>query len=532
MPLTKLRSLTFSCSAVTLKSPEAELAALAAISSLTALEISKCKLPDAAFGQLRGLRRLAKLRLTGLWSMGDAGLAELATLTSLQSLALAEAMHATAQGLQQLAQLTGLTSLAVGLTQDVGQGALARVVVALPLLQFLEVAGPSWGDLDCELLAEHAAAVAAAQGVPPRPASPNPQMLWDVAAMAGSAVPTTSAAAENAPAGSGGGGASRVGSSRQLLAGLLAHGGGSTSSRMSSRSSSSMNLQRSSFSSLRTASFGSFAVPGLSVALHTQHTSGGGSCCSGGGSRSMSASQRRACQQLLVLRLHGSRGLTARGLAALRQLPGLHTLLLDGCREVPAAEFISQGVLPPKLASLGLRGLPFGNLFAGCVTAPACGTHLTHLELSGLQGVHDGQLRRLLGFFPRVAHLSLAGCVDFGDAALIHLPMLGRLAHLNLGGTAVTGATFDHLCRLSELRVLELRGCCQLGDAGLEHLLRAPALEVLDVAECGGLSGGALVATLAALPRLVRLDVCGCKSVGAGLLAARPHYVTLQHSLQ
>eukprot|EP00775_Hariotina_reticulata_P005432 gene5432-5665_t len=153
MPFTKLTMLSFTCSESTFKNPGPELAAVAALTTLTQLEMTKCKLPDAAFGHLTCLTRLSKLKLSGLWLMGDAGLAKIAEITSLSSLALSEAMHVTALGLMILSRLTALTSLALGLAQDLGSGSIARAANSLELLRCLEVNAPCWDDVDCHLLA-------------------------------------------------------------------------------------------------------------------------------------------------------------------------------------------------------------------------------------------------------------------------------------------------------------------------------------------------------------------------------------------
>jgi len=501
MPFTKLASLSFTCSEATLRSPGPELAAVAALTSLTSLEISKCKLPDAVFVQLQSLSKVSKLKLTGLWSMGDAGLQHVAQLTTLKSLALSEAMHVTAQGLQVLSRLSGLTSLGLGFTQDLGPGTLAQLVNSLPQLQCLEVAAPSWSDVDCEMLADTAAAATAAGAQPSTraatsagaavgsepstaaaaaAASPGPQMLWDIAGGSFSRV------------------SSRTNSSRQLLAPAI-------------RGNSSWSLHASSFNSVRSHSFGSFSLPAMAQATTTRAPS--------------------PARPLLVLRLHGCRNLTSRGMAALRQLPELHTLVLESGSEVRAAEVVSQGLLPPKLASLTLRGLPFGNLFSGCVSIPCCSTRLTKLELSSLEGAHDGQLRRLLSFFPNISDLSLAGCAELGDTAVPHLVLLPKLQELSLNGCGIVGHSLEHLRQLPRLRVLGFRGCGQLADAGLVQLVQLPALEELDVSECGAVSEQALLHVAECAPRLVRLDVSGCKAVTRTLVSSCPHFLQLKHSL-
>jgi hypothetical protein len=488
MPFTKLQYLSFTCSDVTLKNPAGELAALASLTSLTCLEMGKCKLPDSVLWQLTSLTRLRKLKLSGLWSMGNEGIAELARLSTLKSLALSEAMQATAAGLLALSQLTGLTGLSLGLTQDLGPGAVARVVASLPGLQCAEVTASCWCDVDCELLAQVAAPpnlVAAAAAAAVAAQQQPPVMLWNVQSAAASM--------------------SRSSSSKLLHAQL-------PQSASSSRSNSSLNLRVPSFGS--THSFGSFSNYSLAA----------------GGSGS-SAQPQPAQQQLLVLKLHGCSAVGHAGLAALRQLKFLQVLVLDGCKNIHAGEAISQDLLPPQLASLSLRGLPFGNVFNSCVNMPVCSSSLTQLELSSLSGVHCGQLRRVLSFFPKLTDLSLAGSMDVDDAAMHHLQLLPQLATLNLSGTRVSSAGLEQLAHLPELRVLSLKGCGSVTDAGLQLLAAFAALQELDVSECGGVSERGLLAVMRSAPALVRLDACGCKGVSQELVQCCPHYLHLKHSL-
>jgi hypothetical protein len=499
MPFTKLASLSFTCSEVTLKNPGPELAAVAALTSLTALEISKCKLPDAVFANLQALRRLQKLKLTGLWSMGDAGVQHVAHISTLQSLALSEAMHVTAQGLQALSSLSSLTSLALGFTQDLGPGALAPVVNSLPLLQCVEIAAPCWGDLDCEMLAEACPATTPAAGSFTNGGSPTPteaagmieagaaaapQMLWD---LAGRSFSRSS---------------SRTNSSRQMVPPATRGSGNSWTLKGSA-----------SFSSMRSRSFGSFSSFSFPAGSQLRPAAAAPS------------------QPLLVLRLHGCRALTSKGMTALKQLSGLHTLVLEDCKEVRAAEVISQGLLPPKLASLTLRSLPFGNVFSGCVSMPCCSTRLTKLELGALEGVHEGQLRRLLSFFSNLSELNLAGCGDLSDSVVQHLGLLPKLQQLSLSGCSIVGHGLEHLRVLPNVRMLSLKACTQLTDEGLGHLLPLPALEQLDLSDCGGVSEQALLHVAQHAARLVRMDVTGCRAVTKALLAACPHYLSIRHSL-
>lgn len=493
MPFTRLVSLSFTCSEVTYKRPGPEIAAIATLTTLTCLELGKCKLPDSVFWRLGSLTRLSKLKLTELWSMGDEGLAELAKLTNLKSLSLSEAMHVTAAGLQSLNKLTGLTALALGLTQDLGPSTVAKVASGFRGLSCLEVTASCWCDVDCELLAEAAADVslleAAASAAAAAAAQP-PLMLWNVSRASS---PTY-------------GLSSRSNSNKLLLTAVP------PLSASSSRSNSSMNLSARPASINSMASFGSFgsfsAVPVASSMVQ----------------------QPLQPQQLLVLKLHGCCTLGHRGMAALKQLKHLQTLVLDNCKQVHAAEVISQDLLPPKLVSLSLKSMPFGNAFSGCVNMPRCASTLTKLELASLSAVHSGQLRRILNFFVHLQDLNMAGSLDIGDAAVQQI-VLPKLLQLNLTNTRITNHGLEQLMHLPALKALCLRGCNLVTDAGLLVLEVYPALQDLDLSECTGVSERGVWAAMQGVRGLVSLNICGCKALTRGLLHGCPHYLHIKHTL-
>jgi len=92
----------------------------------------------------------------------------------------------------------------------------------------------------------------------------------------------------------------------------------------------------------------------------------------------------------------------------LRRLADLQTFVLDNCKEVHAAEAISQDLMPPGLSGLTLRlHTTFGSVFSGLINMPACSTSLTKLELVSHSAVQVGQMRRVLSFFPQLLDLDL-----------------------------------------------------------------------------------------------------------------------------
>lgn len=490
MPFTKLVSLSFTCSDVTYKRPAAELEAIAVLTTLTHLELGKCKLPDTVLGRLTSLTRLQRLKMSELWSMGDGGMSELAQLTTLKCLSLSEAMNVTAAGLQGLNKLTGLTALALGLSQDLGEGTIAKVASNFPCLRCLEVTASCWGDADCEQLAHVAAepdleAAAAAVVAAAQP----PMMLWNV-----SRSPSPSV-----------GLSSRNNSSRLLSAAV------SPLSNASSRSNSSLNLNARPASLSSLPSFGSFSrydhLATSSAEPNPQHP-----------------------QQLVVLKLHGCCNMQHGGVAALKHLKQLQTLVLDNCKQVQAAEVISQDLLPPQLVSLTLRGMPFGNAFSECVSVPACANYLTRLELASLVAAHSGQLRRVVSFFQNLQELSLAGSTDVDDAAVKQLAF-PKLELLNLSGTRVTDQALDQLLHLPALRTLNLKACHLVTDAGLVVLKMCTKLQELDVSECVGVSDQGVCTIMQELDSLVKLSIVGCKAVSREAIRCCPHYLCLKHTL-
>jgi hypothetical protein len=106
--------------------------------------------------QLKGLRKLSKLKLSGAWSLTDAGIAGLAASnlgSQLTSLGLLHPVQLSAAGFMELSGLKSLAQLSLCITQDLGQEPLRRTIAALPSLRQLEVSYPQWGDGICEALA-------------------------------------------------------------------------------------------------------------------------------------------------------------------------------------------------------------------------------------------------------------------------------------------------------------------------------------------------------------------------------------------
>jgi hypothetical protein len=269
------------------------------------------------------------------------------------------------------------------------------------------------------------------------------------------------------------------------------------------------------------------ALPRLRV-LECGYPGFGDACCEAIGADGA----KRAL--LSVLRLHDAPALTAKGLAALRAMPALTHLSLDGCGGVASGALLGQGLLPPRLRALAMRAQPFANMFAGGVLErPACAETLVTLDLTGCVDLADRELRKVAGFLPALQELTLTGCGAVTDAGLSALTCLAELRSLSAGGTRAGGAFAEPLAAaLTGLTSLSLRGCAGLTEAGVR--LQLPLLGTLlslDLSECRAVTDVGVLALAGSLNGLGLLNIQGCKGVTRQVLPFVPHWLRLLHSL-
>jgi hypothetical protein len=275
------------------------------------------------------------------------------------------------------------------------------------------------------------------------------------------------------------------------------------------------------------------AVAGLALALPLLRTLECG--CPGFGDACCEALADDAAKRatLATLRVHDAPALTARGLAALRRMPALASLALDGCGGVAGGALLGQGLLPPELRALALRGQAFSNMFAGgVVERPPCASTLAALDLSGCADLADRELRKVAGFLPGLRELTLTGCAAVTDAGLAALTVLQDLRALAAGGTRAAGTFAEPLAALTGLTALSLRGCVALGEGAVRtQLPLLEGLQELDLSECRGVTDAGVVALATSLTSLGLLNVQGCKGVTRQVLPFVPHWLRLAHSL-
>uniref|UniRef100_A0A061R0D9 F-box and leucine-rich repeat protein 7 n=2 Tax=Tetraselmis sp. GSL018 TaxID=582737 RepID=A0A061R0D9_9CHLO len=276
-------------------------------------------------------------------------------------------------------------------------------------------------------------------------------------------------------------------------------------------------------------------------------------CHNAGDSRVASLAQ---LPRLSSLRVTGSEGVTALGVAALRRFSGtlrqldltdcrrvgdgaagelscltqLTSLVLDGCRSMTDAGAAKLAGMPqlkrlsaarcPKLtdaaaASLSMQGSLTSLSFAGCRGITDGGLQhvgglprLTELDVGGC-----GAEGKAAGRLPEgLAALRMGGCEGLGDERLHDLRCAGQLGVLDISGSAVTDLGLrligDHFLRLQDLNVARCRG---ITDGGFRHLVGLQ-LRCLGLSFCA-VSDAGISVLAAAQPNLCELSLRGCGSV-------------------
>lgn len=202
--------------------------------------------------------------------------------------------------------------------------------------------------------------------------------------------------------------------------------------------------------------------------------------------------------------------------------------LPDGRRQVAGR---TPGVVdvPAHLALIAQPEQPTGEALRELAQSPLAG-ELTGLGLA--PDATDADLA-LLGAFPALERLDLAGCARITDAGLEQVAALAPgLAWLDLFGLGRVGdAGLRAIGRLGGLGTLKLRHCARVTGAGLAPLAGLPSLSALDLGQCLKIDDGGL-AHLAGLPHLTALDLSGCRigDVGLAHLAALPELTLLNLS--
>eukprot|EP00898_Chlorokybus_atmophyticus_P005214 jgi/Chlat1/5694/Chrsp38S05521 len=208
----------------------------------------------------------------------------------------------------------------------------------------------------------------------------------------------------------------------------------------------------------------------------------------------------------------------AGGLAALKTLPRLRTLLLGWCTGVSDDDLAD--CLPSNLRELGLSRTSITD--ATCTLLASRLSHsLRRLTLAGCSITDAGMC--MVAKCMRLKTLSVEWCSGVGDAGFEEVAKgCTNLRSLHLGYTHVTdggllAATGGR--RLQQLQHLSLDSCGAVTDKGLAALRLLPSLQELDLSDTNITDKGAS-RHLAALGPGLRVLQLGCCGVGDAALQA------------
>ncbi|KAF8061903.1 EGF1 [Scenedesmus sp. PABB004] len=441
------------------------------------------QLSDAGAGWLSWLRQLTELRMQHCAGITDAGLAHVAGLTALRTLDLRGCEGLTSAGLAALAQLHGLTALSLAQCPAL-EGAGLRHMTGLSQLRQLSL---GW----C-------------------------RALGDVHADASNTI---------APL------ACLTALTELVLAGTRA-----CDAQLGGVLPCLVQLQVLDLSGCCLTAAGLPALQPLARSLRVLKLRG---CEVGDGDGPAALASLTAVQ---VLDLSCS-GLGNAGLLALAPLAALRELDLDmcpigdeGCRVLRRFALLERldlsdsavgdagvGCLARcgRLAWLSLCNTEVGD---GCVAALTHLTGLTHLNLDA-RCVSDACLRLLAPLGPRLRELDLCGArVGAKGAALLAAAFTG-LRRLELCGGYVNDRAAAELCKLGELRHLNVAQNRCLSDAGVRALAAGlgPVLEALNLGFTGvGDASVPALATMRALKVVVLSGAGVSESAASRLRRARP----------
>lgn len=143
----------------------------------------------------------------------------------------------------------------------------------------------------------------------------------------------------------------------------------------------------------------------------------------------------------------------------------------------------------------------------------SCGSYVTKLDLSHLQGLTDTQLASLIQACPNLQTLNLTRCYQITDQGLASLSQLKQLQTLHLEECIViTDERLASLAQLKQLRTLNLTECDQITDEGLASLGQLRNLQRLNLKGCRKITDEGL-ASLTQLPQLQILNLTGCHKI-------------------
>lgn len=216
-------------------------------------------------------------------------------------------------------------------------------------------------------------------------------------------------------------------------------------------------------------------------------------------------------------------GVDPRFVAAVRKIDELRGQLeFDSEGRLVGADLASDRISVTNAEVQRLLALP--NLKRLRVSGSALGRQgIEHIsQLSGLAELAlwnvplDNDKLGLLGSLKALTSLSIHRTALLSDAGLVHLRRFPKLTHLALVEVGITDRGVAQIVRdLPKLRLLDLRNCAQVTNAGIEHLRGLAGLRVLRLG--GHQINDQTLAIVGRMPSLVGLTVQEAVISDAGL---------------
>lgn len=234
----------------------------------------------------------------------------------------------------------------------------------------------------------------------------------------------------------------------------------------------------------------------------------------------------RFCPQVRVLKISGIHQITDMAVRSLRTCKHMHTLDLSFCSKFSDAAAVDLAAMP-ALVSLSVSRWSITDMFVKNLFANGGGAAIASLSLSGCSELSDLALvHACSGAGSRLRSLKLRHCRRITDAGLDALVSnCVVLESLDISSNdMVTADGVARLGNISTLRSIDANSVANISDAAVAQLVESGLLTSISLSWCPQLSDGT-AQCLSACPGLVHVNLSGCKrltDLGVTALAALP----------
>lgn len=143
-------------------------------------------------------------------------------------------------------------------------------------------------------------------------------------------------------------------------------------------------------------------------------------------------------------------------------------------------------------------------------------TSLTRLETEGCQGFENSNLQAIATSLSKLHHLNISWCCKLDSTGIQALLFLKDLSHLNISGSegvddSSLNAISPHLINLTYLNISD---CKNVGNLGIQALISFKHLAHLIMSDCDGIDDASLKVITTHLTNLTELNIELCRNIG------------------